>query len=140
MLYETKALSKLTAEERRVCDRLNMRDRGAMQFEFRYHMHRQPNDTFAVLAKDAGRIVGWALVFPKRYDVPPDAKSGRYLAYYYVRKEARRQGIGSQLLKHSRKIDRRPVVEPWNTQSAGFFKKFKAQVKAESWNAVWLRD
>jgi hypothetical protein len=121
----TKQVGNVTPEEFKQLYSLNLRNEGAMRFDLVDYRKSDPKTTHVIMIKEGPKVLAWALVFPKS-----SYKKNR-LVYFYTRQSHRRQGLGTRLLKHSRKLDPVPEVCPHDKRSGAFFKKFRGTVKWE---------
>lgn len=84
------------------------------------------NKYHIILAKNDGKVVGWALVFPAYYF------NTVYYAYFYVARRVRKNGIGSVLFGEAKQIcdrlNKTMWCSPWDPISAKFFMKHNAIV------------
>lgn len=113
MTIRTKPVTRLTTEELDACARLTIPNgQGAMQGELFRAVRRREASTRAVMLRDAGEIIAWALLF-----------GSAPTAYFYVKPSRRREGHGRRLYKH---IEARIVpefdVDPHARRSAAFFR------------------
>lgn len=121
-MIKTKRAIDLTTDEYNRCTDLTYGDEGYMLEEldeaiYRERDHYNYRYTLAILAYERSKIVGWCLLQPIR-------GRSRYLAYFYVDEDHRRQGWGAQLLEEASKWGRwRPHVMP-GYGNYGFFDKY----------------
>ena len=113
-------LLDLSGAEVAECRRLTFGPDGLMERALDDLRGREPRRgarSHAILATDdAGRLVGWALVFPNRC-------SARFEAYFFVDEKLRRHGIGRQLAEGVRSLKPRHklMVRPMNKNAWDFF-------------------
>ena len=99
-------------------ENLTLSEKWNGQMAPRFHLCVKEKTGKTVLAYVDGKPVGWTLIFKTFKKAKNDT------IYFYVDKNFRRQGIGSQLMEESRKIASDTViVAPWNPASDSFFGK-----------------
>ena len=118
MRVTTKRVDNLTQAEVDRLDRLNMGfSYGMLKARFRTVLE-YPDDSYVILAREEGKIIGWALMFRK-------AGNRYYTVYMYVDKNHRRRGVGTRImrgaLKWSLRNRRQIKVCPWDERSDAFY-------------------
>jgi hypothetical protein len=121
-LTRTKRVTNLTPEEYKACYSLNLRNGGLMRgalvscrenwSESGFPWADKPTYAAMNFNRD-GTLAGWVLIFPDEYD--------NLAAYFYVRRNQRRKGVGSKLAKHVSKKFGQVRVYPHDKRSNGFF-------------------
>ena len=119
-----KNLSEITAKERKVLNSLTLRPSSGMRDDVL--SKRKDLDQYEVfLAKQEGKIIGWAVLFPENLVGPFYCTSISYCSYVYVRYTNSRCGIGTKLLKRvikkAKKLKVKVRVFPWDDRSDNFF-------------------
>lgn len=122
-MIKTKRVIDLTGHEYHRCIDLTYGDEGYMLEDLHRailteSLKRHYRYTLAILSTDSlDRIRGWCLL-------QPVARSSRYMAYFYVEPDSRRQGIGTALIEEAGKWGRYKldVMSDWTNE--GFFDKF----------------
>lgn len=123
----------LTPAEYSQCYRKNLGNGGTMRHTLAFAWKNANSNSKAVLIKDEhGDIIAWSLTHAEHM--------GQTGVMFWVEKPYRRQGYGTRLLRHSKKIDPQPRVFPHDTASGKFFKKHLAGVKVNSYDRYWLKD
>lgn len=116
-LTRTKRVENLTPKEYRACYNLNLRDGGLMRAQLvaARHYREKNHQYYATMRFDReGSLVGWALTFTSNY--------GNYFdAYFYVRKNQRRNGVGKRLVSHVSRKFGQVRVYPHDYVSDTFF-------------------
>jgi len=110
---------------------LTMGDWGSMKRRFR-RAHENGDGWAAIHYRPDGSIDGWALMFyddEALYPIPKD----QLVAYFFVDKDSRRQGIGTALMRQCRIASPEPFVCPWDDNSGGFFRE-QGAIKVEKHN------
>lgn len=83
---------ELSAADRRRCRSLCLRKNGMMSEDFEYLRKRQLDSRCFLIKAPNGTLLGWALLQSAlKYQV--------HVAYFYVRRSARRRGIGTWLME-----------------------------------------
>lgn len=84
--------------------------------------------SWAVVAYEVDRPVGWCLVTDTPYDLETSADVSAPTASvgFYVAPSHRRQGVGTRLLAEARRVAadngfERVVAQPWNERGTAFF-------------------
>lgn len=115
--------TRLSARQAAACRALSMRAAGRMAEELTYARGRYGRDYQVVLAgQPDGRLLGWCLLSP----------GGQ--SNIYVRQSARRQGIGSALMREGVRLSReRMKVIAHDQTSWSFFGRFSSQVQLGGW-------
>ena len=122
MIYTALPVTQMNPHEYKACLSLCFRRHGDLEEYLR--ACRRPYENVwgkVVMAWEHGRLQGWVLVYQDfRYAgaTPP------YSLNIYVRKEARRRGIGRALVNEVKKVydtDRWETF-PWDDRSESFFK------------------
>lgn len=114
-----KHVSELEPAERQVLKGLNLGYMGRMQGMFLEAWYKKTG--WVVMHKSStGQIDGWTLLFPDLYQEYGTDRD-ELVGYFFVDPGARRQGIGTALMRHARIVAPEPYVVPWSDESAGFF-------------------
>ena len=110
--YEIKDKSLVTDEEYEQLEYLRLKE-GYIWPAF----NNRPG--YVVIAKKGDLIVGWGFIFKKRVD------STYKVFYVYVKKDYRRNSIGSQIYKIAFLFNNEQefYVSKWNTASTKFYNK-----------------
>lgn len=114
-----KNIASLTSAEIQTCRRLNMGDMGSMKSRFNTELKYVDNGVDrgikVILHYDRyKRVDGWGIVWYDHRKKPN--------VYFYVRQAARRQGVGTKLMRRAFKLNRELVVHPWDDTSKSFFR------------------
>jgi GNAT superfamily N-acetyltransferase len=133
---------------------LTRRSRGLMRDAFDRALscnENHPNrEALAIIAREEGQIVGWALVHATAIETREKPYSRRMVyhgidwhCYLYVRRSRRGRGIGrllvSEATDHAREQRLGALrVRPWDAQSAKFFARI-GRTNARVWWADWER-
>lgn len=103
---------------------LNLRDGGYCREWLVNARRKQHENSYAVLAQDGPRVLGWALMYQRVY------KSRAFSHYdlgFYVRRDHRRAGIGGSLFFRVRTLleqqDRTGTVYAWDKASRAFYRR-----------------
>lgn len=146
MEIRTKKVSELTDVEYRACWRANYGWEGYMQSEL-VAAREGRRQGIAILLWDgpddtARSLRGWALLTPVRLHgniavTRWAASRSKYTAEFWVKRQWRRKGYGTMLMKEVKKHDRRPHVLPHDNASSELFSSFDVQVLAH--DKHWLR-
>lgn len=120
-------ISKLPRIDRTRISKLHM-PFGDMWPTFLWQELEQSNEATIILAKDDGLIVGWAILYK--------AAKNNYLAnnhntkphtwiQIYVQRKYRRQGIGSEIIKRAKKINKNTNIRhaDWSDEATAFFSR-----------------
>lgn len=122
-----KNVSSLSRDEYNTLVRMNMHNAGSMMSSIYVDRRRPHTENKVVIHYDeAGKIDGWAYVFPRERTWPTKA-------WFYVSPKSRRKGIGTRLANRVKKIDKKIATEPWDKRSASFFKKNNLLDSNHSW-------
>lgn len=116
-------VTRLSAPQVAACRSLTLRAEGTMSETLTY-ARRSERGSRAILAHErpGGRLLGWCLL----------TEGGQ--ANFYVRVSARRQGIGSSLMRESLRLSQRQIkVESHDDPSFFFFDRFSDQIQLGGW-------
>lgn len=115
-----KHVTELQPSEVQVLKTLTMGAMGRMRSQL--DECRAAEDGWAVVHYDnSGSADGWTLLFLDKWGEYYNSNPNNYVAYFYVNPDLRRNGIGSALMRHARRVQPEPFVCPWSDESRGFF-------------------
>ncbi len=123
-----KPFAALTKEERARAHELTLSPTSSMRRALETGRDREYrlDDAVALLARDRGRIVGWALLMP----YPACRKKPRFGLYVYVDLKRRRRGIGRLLVFRAADMAQRTGaglrIHAWDETSSAFYGKVLA--------------
>lgn len=120
-----KKLHNLNDVEFSILHDLNMRGYGQMQGILNDLYFGEDKDSWAIIHKVDGKVVGWAMIFDS-FDIDHIAKKSLQL---YVDHDWRRRGIGAKLIECARKRFSEFEVFPWDDQSRSFFSRVGVEVQ-----------
>jgi GNAT superfamily N-acetyltransferase len=112
----TKFVKNLTPDEYARCARLNLRFDGYMQEDLQRERHDKESSARVVMIKDtdSDMLIAWSLIFKYNEGVA---------THYYTRKNYRRKGYGSRLIRAVQKVAPKPIAFPGTDENRPFFKK-----------------
>lgn len=133
----TKPVASLTPDEYRACRLANFGYDGYMMEELQRRRREKSLDAIAIMLWDgpsdkASSLKGWTLLTPVSQKGMLSASryicsKAKYTAQFWVKKQHRRQGLGTILMLEVKKHDERPHVIPHDIKSVELFSKFKVR-------------
>ena len=123
MNYSRHRLLDIGAGDYKKLASLNMRERGLMLRTLQRLRRENSEQALVYFAESNGKVLGWTLVFYSEQNTYDWYKG--WNAFTYIRVDARRQGIGQELVRRV-EADRSCIWHPWDKRSARFYIKQRA--------------
>lgn len=133
----SKPVASLTPNEYRACRLANFGYDGYMMEELQFRRLKKCDKAIAIMIWDGpddkiSNMKAWSLITPVTQKGMLAASKyicskAKYTAQFWVKRQHRRQGLGTMLMLEVKKYDPRPHVIPHDTKSVELFSKFKVR-------------